>query len=377
MNKKHIYICDSIKPTKTVFTDEGFLKTEAIVTKAGVFAYQLSDSETIRMLKHPDDIFAPAFLDSLKLIPITNDHPPVNENGQRLVTAKTAKSLSVGSSGENVKVDKPVVRVPLSVTDSGAVASIKNGKRQLSVGFLADIVQENGFYDGAPYDVRQTNIRANHIALCDAARVGSDASILLDSSEADAVFIDNNKEDKNMSETKMAQVMVDGISYEAAPEVTNALTKKDKKIEGLDSVIAENKTLIDSLKGEKDALTKTVEDLKAKDFSDDIATEVQSRLDLLDQAKDLVDAKVLTEIKAMSLVDAKRAIIKHLDAEIVLDGKSDEYVSAHFDATAKYAAKTNMATNRASTTAAIGDSAAKESGAEAFMDHLGNQWRSK
>jgi hypothetical protein len=70
-------------------TDEGYIRADAIVTRVGVLTYRNKDGTLRRELRHPDDVFSAESLASLKLIPVTNEHPP-----GRLVNADNAKELS-------------------------------------------------------------------------------------------------------------------------------------------------------------------------------------------------------------------------------------------------------------------------------------------
>lgn len=76
-------------------TQEGFLKGRAIVTCAGVFTYRKADGSLSRELRLPDEVFSSSTIESLKLKPVTLNHP------QGLVTEDDAKKLSIGSLGSN------------------------------------------------------------------------------------------------------------------------------------------------------------------------------------------------------------------------------------------------------------------------------------
>ena len=56
-------------------TTEGFLKGRAIVTSGGVFTYKRADGSLQRELRLPEEVFALATLESLKLKPVTLNHP--------------------------------------------------------------------------------------------------------------------------------------------------------------------------------------------------------------------------------------------------------------------------------------------------------------
>jgi len=78
--------------------ETGFLKLLARVTRTGVFVYNrvLPDGtvETLRQLRHPDDVFEEESLKTLIGLPITNTHP--NEP----VTAENSSDYIVGMSSD-------------------------------------------------------------------------------------------------------------------------------------------------------------------------------------------------------------------------------------------------------------------------------------
>lgn len=163
----------------TEISDEGFLKTDAVVTRLGIFTYKNGDGSLRKELRHPDDVLRLASLNSMKMIPITNDHP-----AERLVDATTAKQLQVGYTGENIRPDGKFIISPIVITDSVAVEAVRNGKDSLSLGYSVDLIKEDGEYDGQRYDYRQTNVRYNHLAIVDRARAGSEVRINMDSEDA-------------------------------------------------------------------------------------------------------------------------------------------------------------------------------------------------
>ena len=55
------------------FTNEGFLKCDAIVTRTGVFFYKNPDGTIRKELRHPDDVLQEESLQTMKMIPLTND----------------------------------------------------------------------------------------------------------------------------------------------------------------------------------------------------------------------------------------------------------------------------------------------------------------
>src|SRR5690606_35603689 len=94
------------------------------------------------------------------------------------VTADNWKTLAVGEASTDVMRDGERLKIPLIVKDTNAIAAIQAGKRELSVGYACDLAFEPGITpDGLAYDAVQRNIRANHVAIVQRGRAGSDFRI--------------------------------------------------------------------------------------------------------------------------------------------------------------------------------------------------------
>jgi hypothetical protein len=307
-----------------VATDEGYLRGEAVVTRIGVFSYQNADGSIRRELRHPDDVLSTESLDSLRMIPITVDHP--NE----LVTAANADKLSVGQTGENLRVDGRHVLVPLTITASRGIAAVKDsGRQELSLGYKLDLVEEKGNYDGEAYTHRQRNIRYNHLALVHAARAGKAARLNLDGVDA-SVLIDE--------ETRpMLKVNVDGIQYDAAPEVARALEKATSAAAAAETSRLAEKTRADKAEAERDVAQSSLATEKARAdkaeaeriAKDDVGKLVRARVDLEAKA-----ARVLSNTDGLDVLSDRAVMEKAIGSrhqDVKFDGKSDDYVQAAFD----------------------------------------------
>lgn len=312
-------------------TDEGYIRGEAVVTRTGIFLYQRADGSIQRELRHPDDVFSKASLDSLRMIPITNQHPR-----EKIVDAKNADRLSIGQTGENVQVDGKYVLVPLTITHGDGLGSIEQGRKELSLGYRCDVEDVSGEYNGERYDSRQRNISYNHLALVDVARAGSVARINLDGSEA--VQVDNAKGGANnispfskgetMTVVKKTVIQIDGITYEAIPEVVREIEKARAKIDSLTDEVKAAKADSEKAQAKVDEASASLEAFKKERSDDAINALVNRRLDLRFKAskvvKDSLDGKTEREIM--------EAVIKARHDAADLSGKSDEYVEGRFEA---------------------------------------------
>ena len=303
-------------------TPEGYLRGNAIVTRTGVFEYLNPDGSIRRELRHPDDVFDAASLATLSMIPVTDEHPDA------LVTAETADALSVGQTGENSQIDGKHILVPFTITHRRAIESVSGGRRELSLGYECETIPESGEYNGQPYDARQINIKYNHLAIVDRARAGNAARINMDG----AAVQSTTNEQPEVKPMPNAQVTLDGIKYDAAPEVINALEKAQKEAADIKADAAQSKADMqkeyDEAMARADALKEQMDKMKEEKSDEAIAAAVAKRLDLERSAARIVsDAK----FDGMSDRDVMIAAVKETRSTFDAEDKSDDYIRAAFD----------------------------------------------
>lgn len=351
-------------------TNEGFLKGRAIVTSIGVFTYKRKDGTVQRELRLPEEVFSPKTLNSMKLKPVTLNHPT------ELVTIDNADRLQVGSLGDNPSwtkewehrnweevTDGINCAIDMIITKKDAVDAVLNGKQALSMGYTCDleIAEPGAAWCGIEYDFIQRNIRYNHCAIVDSARAGDNARIELRADSEDAVLEDIvlHKNKKNDGGNDMLKkVNLDGIDYEAEESVIKALNSEkaradkaekaekdaceekkamDKKVSDLEDRNKELEKRISALEAERDtakekadSAEKALEEAKKTALdSKAIDAAVNAKMELLRNAE-----KAKVEVKAdMSDMDIKKAIINSAFPNAKFDGKDDVYIQARYDAT--------------------------------------------
>lgn len=175
-------------------TDEGFAHFFARATRIGVFLYRNADGSLRRELRHPDEVFKPESMKTLESKPITNDHP------LNMVDSKNVREYTVGVTGQEVMQDGIFLKTKAIVMDQETINDVINkGKAQVSCGYFCEHIEKPGIYDGEPYDVIQTNIRYNHVAIVDVGRAGPEVKLRLDS--GDAIMLSENQENADTIET--------------------------------------------------------------------------------------------------------------------------------------------------------------------------------
>ena len=292
-------------------TPEGYLRGMAVVTRAGVFEYANSDGTIRKELRHPEDVLHVDSLSSLRMIPVTVDHPG------KLVTAENARELAVGFTGETTQVDGQDVLVSLTITHKDGIEAINKGKQELSLGYTLDLVQEDGVFDGVPYTHRQKNVSYNHLAVVDVARAGRAARLNLDGASVQIVEID--------PEDRMIKVNIDGIQYDAAPEVGRYIDKLNADLTKARSDAETAEARADEAESKKSEA-----EIRLDEAEQSIDDRVKARIDLLARANRLV--KLDATDYTISSRDVMIKAIKAHRKDVNFDGKSDDYVSARFDA---------------------------------------------
>lgn len=352
----------------------GWLRADAFVTRSGVLVYRNPDGSERRELRHPDDVFAPESLATLAMVPVTDGHPST------MLDAANARSLSVGHLGERIERDDSLVRASIMLVDAPAIDAVRGGaRRELSCGYDADVVEESGVYDGEPYTHRQRAITYNHVAIVPAGRAGplvrmridgkdqfvapTDGAVQVRAARVDSITgvqITPSAGATAKGEKKMAKVKIrhDGVSIELeeeqVPVVESILAQLKAKAE---TEAAERETLDAKL---KDALAKlkdaegevaTAEeeaekakaeadaekaradaaDAKLKDATDPakMAARVNARVQLVGQAAPVLGSEV--KLDSMTDMEIRKAVAEKLTGA-KLDGKSEAYIEARFDA---------------------------------------------
>src|SRR5688572_7951386 len=153
-------------------TRDGYLVANPRVARIGIQLYRgielgRRDMETVKVFRPEAEVFHKDAMASLAHRPITNDHPA------EMVDARNWRKHAVGAIGDTIARDGEFVRVPTTLMDADTIAQVQAGKRELSVGYHADIEWTPGEYNGEHYDARMINIRGNHLAVVDTARGGS------------------------------------------------------------------------------------------------------------------------------------------------------------------------------------------------------------
>ncbi|MBI6621193.1 DUF2213 domain-containing protein [Pseudomonas corrugata] len=330
---------DSVPITGVRRTEDGYLVAEARVARTGIQDYLgteidpdnehgLRDKPIVRVYRPESAVFHKDAMHSYAYRPMTNGHP-----GGDGVTSKNWKDVAIGQTGGEVVRDGQFVKVPLVLMDAKAIEDYEAGKRELSMGYGAEVVFQDGVSpDGEQYDCFLGPMKMNHLSLEHRARGGE--QLRIGDNEPNTP-----KGGHDMADT-LRTVIVDGLSVQTTDQGAQAIDKLTKQladagvnIKSLTDAHTAALALKDGELAKKDA---EIDGLKAKQLSDaDIDKRVTARADLLTKAKTIADADYTGKTDA----EIRKAVVTAKLGDAAVAGKADAYIDARFEILVEDAAK--------------------------------------
>jgi len=318
-------------------TEQGFLEGIVPISRIGVFPYRNDDGTFRFELRHPKDVFDKASLDSFRGMPINVEHEELMDSPEAIARSK------VGQIGDSVYADGELVRANIKIDHPRGLQAVDAGAKELSCAYSLDLLPEAGVYEGQTYTHRQTNIRGDHLTLTKKARLGP--KLRLDSADPFDVECDSSN---LLKEPTMKNFNIDGIEYQAAPEVVNFIAKIQAKAKDSEEEVLATKKLLeaekaeatkgmDSLKGQLAAVTadkKKAEDALSaleKDIPARAAAIAKDKADLMVVAQAVLPAGEVSRVSALDSSEIKVAIIKSKYPSIKLDSQSADFLNGLFE----------------------------------------------
>jgi uncharacterized protein len=366
-----VFKLDALKNDRYQITDEGFLTCQASVTRAGVFDYLDDSGKTVRELRSAEEVFAEDSLATLRMIPVTFQHPQAKR-----VTVDNNRQLNVGLTGEVVTHDEEFVHCTVKILDKAVVAYVLDRHGQgkdveLSCGYDAEVLQVSGEHPTeGHYDAVQKNIRYNHLSIVPRGRAGANVKLKLDTKQKEkAMFKFIRKA------LKLDGFAMDAIEAEVPEQAQSILERLGQKLDEAVEVIKERGARIAELTKKADAdqakidtLTEEVDKLKADNaaLSDPSGEKIQA---IIADRKALEDVAAKVDVKTDGLSDTavKVAVIEKQSPGFKADGKSADYIDARFDAVVELLADAEKKNGTEGLSQVIRD--AKEASGQTKVDH--------
>lgn len=283
----------------------GFLTAEAILSRSGIQEYSLFDEKTKQLenkkvFRSVEEVTCKKSLDTFTNLIVTDEHP------KNFVNIENVKSLQKGSVSNITIVDledgNVGLKAKITITDKDLISQIKNGKCELSVGYDADLLEQEGFCKDEKYTLVQKNIRANHVAVVDKGRCGKQCKIIL-----------NKGED-------MKSIKIGDADFEISDCVLNEINRiKD-----------ENSKFEDEVKKLKDEITKVEVDydVMEKAYKYEVKN-LKDELQEFEKKCELMQSGVKTLDSKMTILDMKKEIVKDFGMDV--EDKDEAYLDVAID----------------------------------------------
>lgn len=313
-------------------TDQGYLKAPCFATRAGIFIYRNNDGSTRRELRPPEEVFDSESMRTLAGVPVTDDHPPA------MLNASNTSNFAKGFTGDLVSKVDQYVEVPLTITSADLIAAIETKEKiETSCGYMADLDETPGEWNGQKYDAIQRKIRYNHLAIVPRGRAGSEVKIRMDSV---AVQLSDNL----LEGFCMMKLKIDEVDFELSEPVGNAVTAKFKKdavsIAELNAQCDALKAELDKIKGENQGMQieldacgtekkQLMDQLESEKLdSEKIHTAAMARLSLIKVAEKAIPTM---KLDSLSNQEIKVEVIKSRKPDFKTDGLSEHFIDGMFE----------------------------------------------
>ncbi|AUG84944.1 hypothetical protein MAELSTROM_24 [Pseudoalteromonas phage Maelstrom] len=228
------------------------------ISKSGVFQYlgksispELEPEKVYNVWRPEEELNNPETIESFRLTPWIPEHVMLGEG------FTPAEVVGVqGVTGEEIEFFGGTLYSKLKLFGEDLKKLIKAGLKELSCGFRCQWEIQSGVSpEGKAYDVIQRQIRGNHLASVEQARMGSDVRVAMDRAVFALDSIDfklkPNGEDMNEEEIKAAMDAAISPIQKALDEANKEIGELKKKAEDMDK------------DGEKDE--KTAEDMEEEE----------------------------------------------------------------------------------------------------------------
>lgn len=310
----------------------GALRVEGFLLRSGVFNYTQPDGTVRREYRSPEVVEDATSIDTIKLIPLTNDHPA------EFVTLDTMKAARIGQVGDGVFAQtewfgageqrwrEVKLRSSIVIDDPAAIeAVLTKKKKELSLGYTATVTLKPGIApNGEVYDAEQSDIRSNHLALVDAGRNGPVVALRVD-----------RKDNENMT---MKKITLGGVAFEAPEQTVDAFNAHTASLQAriaeLETKVVETVKKTDAAEAKADAATaaekKAREEAAAQ--ANVVKEKVKERRKLeRDSLKVLGEEGKALDLDALDDNELRVHAIKKSLPDVDLSGKSTDYIAAAFD----------------------------------------------
>lgn len=356
-----VFLTDAGSVSSRHLTDEGFLSVKGIFSSVGVQKYKENElfddgspDVVVNVYRSSDTLSDPKFLESLKMKPVTVEHP------KTFVNSDNYNALSRGHVGENATLNDRKLKGGFLITDKRAVEDVQNRKNSaLSMGYTATIERQVGIFDGETYSAVIRNMRANHVAIlksgrCDEAvildkkEVDSDMSDIKDkkgakAKEGEKVVVKDKIDGKDIEDQNLVSSVVEQLLANKGfvNQILQAVTKNPNLVKQLGSAIANQSAPTGDGTGDGDSTGDGAPTGTAANSSDTTPAPAENQVD----HKTVIDTAVSTRIKLLDTAtslfnlsdsdlqdkDNREVMLVCINDDKLTDETSEEFIKGRFD----------------------------------------------
>jgi len=264
---------------------DGIMLVKAVILKEGVFDYLESEfieggsQQKVVPVYIPLDEFTPEALKSGEGRDVI-----VGDHDWRTVENALKDGNTVGNISGTLDLQDGKIVCELLIKDKETIDKILAKELvEISAGYTADFQQEDGSYNGTPYNYRQGNIVFNHVLLLPVGegRCGSDVRVINKKKGETKMSktlrvqignIDKTVEFSNEDDAAKAETLVDEVKTSSAKDVENALEELKtlkEEVETKNAELEEKKKLIEEYKEKlEEALSPETQEAMAEELAE-------------------------------------------------------------------------------------------------------------
>lgn len=283
------------------------------ILKAGIFPYLGSEigqgepTRVYKVLRSEEELSKPETIKSFELVPLINEHFVLGELG----TDTDDKPID-GIVGESIYFEAPYLKSNIKVFGKHIKKLIEVGKIELSAGYSCKYIPVENNPD---YDFIQTDIRANHLALVEAGRNGSDVAV-----QDSLNFTLDSKELLMNLEDILAQISA--LSDEDKAKLLATLKPAEDENTDVEKEVAKDEDKEVATDMENKEVAKDVEPVDVEAIKQEAVKEVMSELaEVKEIANDLTE--VIGEIPAVAM-DSKAKLVAYGLDKLKIKAKQGE-----------------------------------------------------
>jgi hypothetical protein len=249
----------------------------------GVLPY-LVDGVSVGIFTPMEELFSEESLSTLVGAGTTIEHPEqflTTTDGMVGIVLSAVPNYNYGT--DSIDSTFYNIKLKIAIFDDKAIEYIKLGNIELSAGYDADIIAEEGNWHGSPYSFVKRNIRYNHLAIVatGTARNGTTSKLLVDNNQCkdfNAFKITDSKKVSSIAHIKDSANITEDIHLNKIKRMKTITLPSGKSVEVSDEsftdlhfYLEDTKKTIADLTATKSAKEKEIESV-TKELTDSKST---------------------------------------------------------------------------------------------------------